>query len=482
MKKFMAFTIALLFLMVMASAVFAAETTFKGDYQVRAWAEYNFDKKPGYGPQDKEAQYDGWFEQRFRLTITHTRSEFLKAVVKFDLVDDTWGQQRNLRINNSTTGSYIDWAFIEFTLPKIGKFTVGKFPQYFGYGLTFASIQPGQDGVKYQNTWGPVTLAAMFLKISDRVSFGTASPYYNRDSNLWALDLMITPNDKHTVELFGGLMTADSWPDNLALSYDMVNSLGQPINTASTYGFFGVSYTGNFADMIDVKAEYSRVQGRINRNGVVAAGIDDSLSVEGWNAYLDVSYYNDMMRLGLAFLMGSGEKHRWNTTTSLHNINVNNIMWDVNRFRWANIIGSGNSGVNSVYFGPGSDATTENLTSIKLYFEIFPMEKLSINAAVIWAKWTDPVGSGANTFDERPAYRHPANWYSNYAWASWDESTDLGWEIDLGFTYEIMEGLTYTFAGGVLFTGDSYDYVNWDGSHENWGPIWSISNTLRYTF
>ena len=36
---------------------------------------------------------------------------------------------------------------------------------------------------------------------------------------------------------------------------------------------------------------------------------------------------------------------------------------------------------------------------------------------------------------------------------------DLGWEIDLGLNYEIMEGLTYTFAAGVLFTGDSFDYM-----------------------
>ncbi len=31
--------------------------------------------------------------------------------------------------------------------------------------------------------------------------------------------------------------------------------------------------------------------------------------------------------------------------------------------------------------------------------------------------------------------------------------TDLGWEIDLGLSYEIMEGLTYSLATGVLFTG-----------------------------
>ena len=55
-------------------------------------------------------------------------------------------------------------------------------------------------------------------------------------------------------------------------------------------------------------------------------------------------------------------------------------------------------------------------------------------------------------------------------------------EIDLGLSYESMEGLTYTFAGGVLLTGDSFDYVGDGKTHENWGPIWMINNELKYEF
>ncbi len=46
-----------------------------------------------------------------------------------------------------------------------------------------------------------------------------------------------------------------------------------------------------------------------------------------------------------------------------------------------------------------------------------------------------------------------------------------------------MEGLSYSFGAGVLFTGDSFDYVNaLTGEREDWGPIWSINNTLMYEF
>ena len=129
--------------------------------------------------------------------------------------------------------------------------------------------------------------------------------------------------------------------------------------------------------------------------------------------------------------------------------------------------------------GLGFANDIENLTAVKLYFETTPLccdGKLTLSAAVIWAKWTEPVGAtqGLRTPDEllQPAIPTPP-WY--------DGSMDLGWEIDLGVKYVIMEGLTYTLAGGVLFTGDSFDY-NIGGTHQEWGPIWMVNNVLTYEF
>jgi predicted porin len=132
MKKALTILVAMLFLVGAVGAVYAAETTFNGQYKVRAWSNWNFDKRVITDTSER-GRYDGYFDQRFRLTITHTRSEFLKAVVQLDLVEDTWGQQRNFRINNSTVGNFVRKAYIEFTLPKIGTFTVGKQPALIVY-------------------------------------------------------------------------------------------------------------------------------------------------------------------------------------------------------------------------------------------------------------------------------------------------------------------------------------------------------------
>ncbi|MBN1572095.1 MAG: hypothetical protein JW984_02745 [Deltaproteobacteria bacterium] len=504
MKKIVVLAIAIV-LATTAFTALAAETTFNGEYRVRAWNEYNFDKKvedisaPFILPGHENAQYDGWFDQRFRLTITHTRSEFLKAVIKFDLVEDTWGQQRNLLINNSAAGNFIDWAYIEFTLPTLGTFTVGKFPMQFGYGLMLSIGQdetPGIEGIKWSNAWGPVALSAYYLKGTDNITSGSGNPWYNWDTDIYAMDVKITPMEDHLIELFGGVMFDNNADTNAPFSGILWNSTTYWWNGDGEYsavvGFWGLAYTGNIADMIDIKLENSWLYGHATyissfpTDGPGAFADPDSFTIYGWNVYADVSYYNDLFRLGLAFLMGSGQHHYWNDI-SLTNVNINYLMGD--GFKWANILGSW-GGLNSVYNGAMGVGwpTAENLTSVKLYFEICPVEKLSLNLAVVWAKWTEDVGENfagtraALVTAKGPGYPHPASLYGNYWYQSWDAGDDLGWELDFGFSYEIMEGLTYSLSAGVLFTGDSWDYEKADGTRGDWGEIWSITNQLLYEF
>ncbi len=505
MKKIIVLTLAIAFVAT-AFTAFAAETTFNGEYRVRAWSEYNFDKKIedelnvfGTNISHENAQYDGWFDQRFRLTITHTRSEFLKAVIRFDIVEDTWGQQRNLRINNSAT-NFIDWAYIEFTLPKIGTFTVGKFPETYGHGLAFSDGGTGTiglTGLRWANTWGPLAVSALYAKVKDNVTWAAGTRWYNWDADLYAGNIKITPVENHLIELFGGVLI-DSNADNIIIGGVMSNSFsyratGQGDGAYSAVvGFWGIGYTGTIADMIDIALEGSWVYGHatyINSLPNFALGPDtdpDTLTISGWNIYADVSYYNDLLRVGVAFIMGSGQAHWWNDI-STKNINMNYISQD--DFAFNNILVNGGVGTNSIWGGSlyGQDMI-ENITAVKLYFEICPIEKLTLNASVTWAKWTEDVGwnilgtRAAVVTAKGSAYPHPAVVYGNYFYQSWDASDDLGWELDFGFSYEIMEGLTYSMNVGVLFTGDSWDYEKADGTRGDWGEIWSISNQLLYEF
>lgn len=492
MKRYVLIFTALAVILAPLCVLHAAETTLTGEYRVRAWSEWNFAKEAGTGlPNDADSLYTGYFDQRFRLTITHTRSEFLKAVIRLDLVEDIWGQQRNFRMNYATDGSIIDLAYIDFKIPKIGTFSVGRFPERYGNGLIFSPTD-GTDGARWTNKWDPVTVSVTYSKLRDYVDAGTGTDWYNRDTDLFGLSLKVVPAEKHLIELYGGVVTSEN--ANWLLSKSRDWSGHAPDTNANyidaTIGFVGLAYTGNFAKMIDVKAEYSMVFGRadMSDSNVVSRGgvaYYDDPSIEGYNLYLDAAYYNDILRVGLAFIMGSGAD-RYSGPGSVRDINLNYLA-DSDKFKWGTIIGSGTRGIESPGDGAlGTDNNIENLTSVKVYFSVVPVEKLTITGAVIWAKWTEPVGSNPLTGSlTNPAYRHPINAWgtaNGYTIQSWKASDDLGWEIDLGASYEIMEGLTYSLSAGVLFAGDSFDYVGAGGTHEDWGPIWTVGNTLMYKF
>ncbi|MBN1883686.1 MAG: hypothetical protein JW885_16090 [Deltaproteobacteria bacterium] len=515
MKKLLLFILTGFLVVGFVSTVFAAETTFEGAYRVRSITEWNFDKEYddlGNVPSHEDGLYTGFFDQRFRLTITHTRSEYLRAVIRLDIAEDTWGRGSALRIN-ANNANYIDRAFIEFTVPPVGTFTVGRF--FEGYGNLFTFDTAG-DGARWSNTWGPVTVSLSYFKISDRVTAGPDAWEYNWDADLVGLDILVTPIEGHVLEVYSGVL----WDEDATGSSGVggvLNNSRTIISPLADYGawvgFVGVGYTGTFFDMIDVNVEASWLFGDANGHYTEGMTTDPyygftgllysqnarkDLDISGWNVYADVSYYNDLFRVGAAFIMGSGQKHLWlnpalpMNVISVDHVNMNFVTNDGD-FSFAHIITGGhNDGLSSVWGTGGlfGANTMENITAIKGYFEVCPMDKLTISGAVIWAKWTEEIG--INTMGTRsglfaaksPAYLHPMIYYAgvNYPYQSWEVSDDLGWEIDLALSYEIMEGLTYTFEGAVLFTGDSFDYEKADGTRGDWGEIWSVFNTLQYEF
>ena len=221
--------------------------------------------------------------------------------------------------------------------------------------------------------------------------------------------------------------------------------------------------------------------------------LPDEIGVDTVNAYVDVSYNTDLFTVGVAFLYGSGEK--WYHPFTKSHFGLNNT--GIDEFRWSNVIVSGG---REFLNGPGNALglgnTEENVTSVKMYWSVKPFEGLDVHGAFVWAKYTEPVGrwatdSNGNLLPNWNAfYGHPINYaMGNYstplggAITPANVSDDLGWEIDFGVTWTIMEGLTLNSEFGVLFTGDAFDYRNTvTGAKEEWGEIYRFVNTLTYEF
>ena len=170
-------------------------------------------------------------------------------------------------------------------------------------------------------------------------------------------------------------------------------------------------------------------------------------------------------------------------------------------FGWGTVIFPGSpdylAGFGGGFLAPlGLGALPENITSVKLHWSVCPMDKLDIHGAFIWAMYTEDVGRyarnsvGALLETSLPfvAYGHPMNYGRKSSdfpggYIPAGISKDLGWEIDVGLTYEIMEGLTFNTEFGILFTGNAFDYRDPNTfERKDWGNIYRWVNTLSYEF
>lgn len=226
------------------------------------------------------------------------------------------------------------------------------------------------------------------------------------------------------------------------------------------------------------------------------ARIPSSMGVDGWGFYTDLTFDFDVFNVGVSFLMVDGGKH-YSGLTQDNFIFITTGGFDT--FHWGNIIAANDQDyLNPGYtFEPlGLGKNPENITSLKLHWSVCPIEDLDIHGAFIWAKFTEEVGRYAIDANGNPVhnwhayYMHPMN-YMNGSGGSYyypaGLSDDLGWEIDAGFTWSIMEGLSLNSEFGVFFPGDAYNYriLNantgvWE--EQEWDPIYRWTNTLTYEF
>jgi hypothetical protein len=568
MRKLSILVFTALLTVTLAVPSFAAETTITGSYRIRGVSDWNYAKSDtvtgapfGAIVSAHDRLYTGYFDQRFRMTITHKRSEFLKAVVSVDIVEDIWGQQRNFRTNysNGVTDGFINTAYIE-AITKVGLFKLGidNIGGRFGHGTWSDSGMSAGSGGNPGITWGMKIdnfvatvsyvkyidlIDTVFGNLAGGVPFqvwpggfpvtnanligGSGSDYRGSDLNTYILTAHYIAD---TVKV-GLLYQVIHDPKTTSAPFFVVGVSDQGFfaGEAIGYGAFGpaaywptpdgsiggavgfgragmydswVHVMAAYADLtfldgkLRVKAEYDRIWGTGYRNSrgdafnaAVPVGVPaiyrlpSDLKIDGHTVYVDVSYDFDIFKIGAAFLYGAGEEH-WRPYAQ-HHYHFNTIGND--DFHWGNIIVPGDSALlASGRFPFGLGNTPENVTSVKLYWSVMPFEKLDIHGAVIWAQYSEPVGRYANNnfAPHQPFYGHPMNYAldpSGAAYVPAHISHGLGWELDLGATYEIIEGLSLNSEFGVLFTGDAFDYETATGD-EDWGPIYRWVNTLTYEF
>ncbi len=274
--------------------------------------------------------YTGYFDQRFRMTITHKRSEFLKAVVSVDIAEDVWGQQRNFMGNysNGATDGFINTAYIE-AITKVGLFKLGvdNLGGRFGHGTWSDSGMNAGNAGNPGITWGMkidnFVATVSYVKYVDLVDTvfanktgvpftvypgppggpntigGPGSKFNNDDLNTWVMTAhYITSNykfgflyqmihDPKTISaafLVGGISDSGFFAGE-ATAYGAFGAAGHWPTPGATFGAFGFGRAGMYdaylhvaavyADLkfmdgkLRVKAEYDRIfgGGQLNSRG-----------------------------------------------------------------------------------------------------------------------------------------------------------------------------------------------------------------------
>jgi hypothetical protein len=87
------------------------------------------------------------------------------------------------------------------------------------------------------------------------------------------------------------------------------------------------------------------------------------------------------------------------------------------------------------------------------------------------------IGDPANGYQSAPAV--PAGTNPQYRY----QSKDLGWEIDLGFTFQIYDNVAFETQFGYFFNGNAFE--TWDDGSKSWKDAkdtFAWGNAITFSF
>jgi hypothetical protein len=431
MKKFTVLTLAALMVVAFALPASALENEFGGYWETRFQTRQNYDGfDRGSTLLDPAAAGETFddFEQnvqtRTRLYYTAKINDNLKLVNRFEM-DAEWGSATGSRAGGAATnrgygqvgadGANIEikHTYADFNTGPIN-WTVGV----QGYNL-WRGYYIAEDASGVIARWRvaePVVLAASWLKVyeggigdenADLDSYTLTARFY------FSENISITPsiNWGHTSDLNAGVGTASSSP---ALGLAGAAGLLEGADLYN-YGFdFDMTYD-NWGLWVTA----------ILQDGTIdTVGAD--LDVKGWMAAIGGN-----LTLGPVELYAEGAY----STGDDDPLDTDNDQFGAlyGSHGWAELLADGDLwGSAGVAGRPDIDDTYDqvgNLIYVGGGAKFSPMEKLTINPSIWWAQLDEDNQTGEK---------------------------DLGTEVDLVISYQLVEGLNLDIIGAYLFAGDAF--------------------------
>ena len=402
----------------------AVETTIGGYWRTRAVSFNNFT-----GEDDTEDYDFQRVDTRTRLYLTTVLNDNLKFVNKFEF-DGVWGDQGYADIGADGKGLFeIKNSYADFNIGSVNA-KVGVQSACLARGFLFCD-----DFAGAKITFNGEGFSVPFYWIKPYEG-GFGKDANDGDVDYYILDPAFTVGDNVNVNPFVMWATTDeldAWDPGVHIpaGNGMYASDGDDIS---------VSSGGNATDM-DIFYLGLNLDADLGAASVWFTGIYETGSVDFDGSMfdgdsLDIAAYlvafgatGDLGAAGVRgqFFYASGQDlDDLDSDSDLEAFYVpSQNMWTGQSYYWAEIMGYGTFDQIVSNGSPGDKIS--NIMAANLGATFKPMDKLSVAVDLWWAKLVEDDFTG---------------------------ESDLGTEVDLKITYELVEGLNLDVVGAYLFAGD----------------------------
>ncbi len=419
MKKFAVLALAALLVVAFVLPVAAMEFEFGGYWRTRAYTQQNFD---GTDDDVSEANDVTAVDTRTRLYLTAVFHENLKFVNKFEM-DATWGAPAGSRAAGAPTNRGYgqvgaDGANLEIK-NSYADFNLGALNAKVGVqGIYLArGFLADNDAAAAVLNFKTDTVAIPFLWIKGY----EGGPGFNaRDLDIFGLAPVFAFGD-FVINPYGLYYFSDNAEDYMGAAYDDLNKFFVGMDIDMDFDPVSVWLTG------------------IYQGGDVDMADGSSQDFSGFLA-----------ALGFKFNLSFGDVHGqafWASGDDDPNDDEDEafVVPGLQSHYWAEIMGYGMFGDTS-YYQVSNNAPADQISDImagNIGVTVKPMDKLTVAFDVWYARKDGDITIDIDTGRDDDVFQ------SNI------EEDELGIELDLRLTYQLVPGMNIDLVGAYLFAGDA---------------------------
>jgi hypothetical protein len=447
MKKLLVLSLAVVMVVAFTLPASAFESVFGGYWRTRAFTQQNFsgdEDRRGPNSTSNTGRNDlSRTDTRTRLYYTAILNDNLKLINQFEF-NAVWGDADGGDIGADGDTMRIRSSHIDATMGAV-RMTLGIQPLELGRGQI---ISDQMSGVVLSTKMGDHLIPFTWFKVNEG---GTA--LNSEDSDVFALYPVFNFGENFSLNPFvayGYSRDGDRGAANAFSTYGANAGTGPGTEDPATPDFavddgINVYWVGANADM--TFGSWNLWATAIYVGGELESEDTGDVDVKAWTAAVGASVPLGPASLHGQFLYASGDDDDEDGDYEAYfGVDGAGAGWS---YYWAEIMGNGRFDAQS---SAGADANPSNLWFANIGASIKPMEKLSLTGDLWYAA-------------------HPED----------DLVTDekeLGLEVDLVATYQLVEGLSIDLVGAYLFADDA-TALDDDGNDDD---PWEVGTRLQLSF